>query len=133
MSDDFLGHYLSGRKVAIIVRFLYLGNHFLLNVLSISPGRYCHLFTKMYRERRSSVYVVYKRKGKSLKKETEKPKKTGQTNKFNATIQIMQQGKLKLEKINLRYEKGTIQYKYLLQSGLSIRQDDRTHFITLSA
>ena len=86
MSDEFLGHYLSARKVAIIVRFLYLGNHFLLNVLSISPGRYCHLFTKMYRERRSSVYVVYKRKGKSLKKETEKPKKTGQTNKLNATI-----------------------------------------------
>ena len=69
MSDDFLGHYLSGRKVAIIVRFLYLGNHFLLNVLSISPGRYCHLFTKMYRERRSSVYVVYKRKRKNQRKQ----------------------------------------------------------------
>ena len=55
-------------------------------MLSISPGRYCHLFTEMYRERRSSVYVVYKRKGKSLKKETEKPKKTEQTNKLNATI-----------------------------------------------
>ena len=86
MSDDFLGHYLSGRKVAIIVRFLYLGNHFLLNVLSISPGRYCHLFTKMYRERRSSVSVVYKRKGKSLKKETEISKKTEQTNKLYTKI-----------------------------------------------
>ena len=86
MSDDFLGHYLSGRKVAIIVRFLYLGNHFLLNVLSISPGTYCHLFNKMYRERRSSVSVVYKRKGKSLKKETEISKKTEQTNKLYTKI-----------------------------------------------